>query len=185
MAKVRHRRWPIAAAHRTTSMRTPREHRRPNDPGACSPPAPGLLERARALHLAAPHAPLRSLLAGRNVGLLCDDTNDDAVKAVEVAATALGAHVARVRPGFSSRSSAGDIEQASQLLGRFYDVLVCVGMNTAHARRLSEIAGIPVLEPAAMPCLAHALSAELQDLNLSDENRMTLMLQAALLDAMA
>lgn len=169
--------------HCTTSMRTALTQGSPNDAADLSQQGSALLERARALHAAARRRPLSGLLAGKNVGLLCDAQNDADANVVEAAAAALGAHVALVRPNFSARGSAADIQQAARLLGRLYDVLACVGLTSAQVHGLKGAVGIPVFEWPAAPNPAAAGLVDPLDLDTADDAKRTLIIQAALLIA--
>lgn len=80
-------------------------------------------------------------LRGKNVALLCADPRD-AVR-VQCAASALGAHVAHLRPRQSQLDEAKGLEDTARLLGRLYDALDCPGMPPALLERVESAAGVP------------------------------------------
>jgi ornithine carbamoyltransferase len=121
-------------------------------PGAATPPcelqgADGESARQRAEVRA---AVARAALKGRVVGLLCDDPSRPEALVAYRAAIGLGAHVSLVRPRFEELGEPEAMREAVRMLGRLYDVVVCVAIPGAVVEQLRALAGVPVIvEPAA------------------------------------
>lgn len=104
-----------------------------------------LLQRAARLQHDAAGAPLR----GRNLALLCRDEPDEATLALQQAATALGAQVARLRAS-DACPDGKTIDQATvRLLGRLYDAIDCSGLDDAQVEAIAREAGVPVFNGLA------------------------------------
>lgn len=104
-------------------------------------------------------------LRGKKLGLLCGPADDHDAQLFTRAATALGAHVATLRPCLSTVSTAAEVQRTARVLGRLYDALDCVGMPHELVMRIGADAGVPVFEglaSAAHPAhrLARVLGAE-------------------------
>lgn len=83
-------------------------------------------------------------LRGKNLGLLCEsDENEEAMR-FRRAATDLGARVAHVRPALSASSSRADIAETGRMLGRLYDGIECLGLESTVVKRLGAAASVPV-----------------------------------------
>ena len=125
----------------------------------------------------ATHCHLLSTLKGRNLALLCDDpAQPDALLAYR-AAIDLGAHVALVRPRFGEGEQTDPLPETARMLGRLYDGIVCVAVPGNLVERLRPLAGIPVLDDAAICgrspaapgcacCAAHGAPSDEQRLEL-------------------
>lgn len=107
---------------------------------------------AGALHQGAPAVPgearierVRAVLKDKNLGLLCDDPSlDDALLAYRAAAD-LGARVALVRPRFTGEQELRAVPETAHMLGRLYDVLVCVALPADLVKALRRDSGVPVV----------------------------------------
>ncbi len=92
-----------------------------------------------------PHEATSSGLNGLNVGLLCDDPSlPEALMAYRAAAD-LGAHVSLVRPCFSEQQDEKSLHDVAHLLGRLYDLLVCVELAPEIVDMLRVVSGVPVV----------------------------------------
>ncbi|MBX3604762.1 MAG: hypothetical protein KF788_05810 [Piscinibacter sp.] len=100
-----------------------------------------LLRRAARLRETAGDAPLR----GRNLALLCDDDGpDDGSAALQHAASALGAQVARLRAGDACARDGRIDRPTIRLLGRLYDAIDCNGLPAEQLEAIRQEAGVPV-----------------------------------------
>ena len=87
----------------------------------------------------------RALLKDKNLGLLCDDPSlDDALLAYR-AAVDLGARVALVRPRFTGAQEVRAIPETARMLGRLYEIIVCVALPADLVEALRRESGVPVL----------------------------------------
>ena len=144
-----------------------------------------LLTQARELQSASRMGASQSLLRGKNLGLLCDAADAAGAALFQRAATALGAHVAHLRPSLSESSTAQEVQHTARVLGRLYDAVDCVGMAPDLVRRIGTEAGVPVFEGIASPHHPTArLASELDPDARSEDNR-CLVIQAVLLSALA
>ena len=145
-----------------------------------------LLAGARQLQGAGAGAPVRALLGGKNLGLVCEDEESDDARLFREAATALGARVTHIRPGVSQldTSDGGALAHTARVLGRLYDGIECQGLSTALVDRLRREAGVPVFDGLASPRHPTALLAGLLGGAEPVEARRRLVLQAALLYAL-
>jgi ornithine carbamoyltransferase len=134
----------------------------------------------------AAHCRLLSTLKGRNLALLCDDPAQPEALLAYRAAIDLGAHVALVRPRFGEGEQTDPLPETARMLGRLYDGIVCVAVTGELVDRLRPLAGIPVLDDAAI-CIhtadAPACTCAAAHAALSDEQRLELW-QAALVQSL-
>lgn len=162
------------------------EARAPEAAPRLSPPqVTSLLERARMLQRTALEGSTPRLLRGKNLGLLREAQDDEALALFLRAAAELGAHVATMHCGLSPASAPQDVLHTARMLGRLYDALECQGIDPAVVQQIARHAGIPVYEGLAMA--GHpsaALAALLGDATSPADNR-RFVLQAVLLDSIA
>jgi ornithine carbamoyltransferase len=85
-------------------------------------------------------APLR----GRNLALLCEGEPGEDVLALQQAATALGAQVARLRAGDTCPDGKTVDQATARLLGRLYDAIDCSGLPAGQLEFIAREAGVPV-----------------------------------------
>ncbi|WP_374675648.1 ornithine carbamoyltransferase [Ideonella sp.] len=85
-------------------------------------------------------------LQGRNLGLVCEDEHSEAAMRFEQAATALGAHVVRIRPSVAGLDDADALPQTARVLGRLYDAIECQGLPAATVAQIRRHAGVPVYD---------------------------------------
>jgi ornithine carbamoyltransferase len=136
-----------------------------------------LAQRARQLRdawvagHAAPH------LAGRNLGLLCEEPAQERPLAIYRAAAELGARVSLVRPRFDA-ADAATTAGTGRMLGRLYDGVVCVGVAPEVVQAVRQAAGIPILDEADV---AASLQAAGADWPHADADEPRFLWQAALL----
>ena len=90
-------------------------------------------------------AAARAALAGKNLGLLCDDPSLEEALLAYRAAADLGAHVSLVRPRFTGEREVLAIPETAHMLGRLYDVIACVGLLPDLVEALRSEAGVPVV----------------------------------------
>jgi len=89
------------------------------------------------------------LLRGKNLGLLCESDENEEAQRFRRAATELGARVAHVRPELSTSSSRADIADTGRMLGRLYDGIECLGLESTVVKRLGAAANVPVYDGIA------------------------------------
>ena len=113
---------------------------------ASSPAEAGALHRGVAAGTGAAQIErARAVLKDKNLGLLCDDpTLGDALLAYRAAAD-LGARVALVRPRFTGEQELRAVPETAHMLGRLYDVLVCVALPAELVKALRKDCGVPVV----------------------------------------
>lgn len=138
-----------------------------------------LLDCARGLRSGAG----RSALRGRNLGLLCDESDDIDAALLRCAAAALGAQLTPLRPNLSA-SSLDEVRHTARVLGRLYDALDCVGMAPALVRQIGVEAGVPVFESIASRRHPIARLADRIDDAPADDERRCLLIQAVLLHSL-
>ena len=118
-------------------------------------------------------------LRDRNIGVLCEDPQRPDVFLLQRAATDLGARVAVVQSNPAGASGLPALEQTSRVLGRLYDVLICVQMPEQVVQSLRETVGIPVIWDMAVEWTALCAAR----LDAGDDARY--LLQALLIDRFA
>ena len=104
---------------------------------------------------------IQSALRGRNVGILCEDPQRPEVFLLQRAASELGARVALVRAGPGDAGPLLAREQAGRVLGRLYDVLICVDIPPQVVQELRNVASVPAISDLAGEWIA--LLARRQD----------------------
>ena len=144
-----------------------------------------LLARARELQFAARSGAPQRLLAGKNVGLLCEAADDADAALFQRAAMALGARVAQLRTSLSKLGTPDEVRHTARLLGRLYDAVDCMGMAPDLVNRISAEAGVPVFEGIASAQHPTAGLARLLDGSATLDDRRCLVIQAVLLSALA
>jgi ornithine carbamoyltransferase len=145
-----------------------------------------LLCRARILQRAVLEgSPPPLLLRGKNLAVLRETPDDEALALFRRAAEELGARVATTRSGLTVSSSPQEVQHTARMLGRLYDAVECQGIDAALARQIAQHAGIPVHEGIAMANHGTARLAELlgDRTPLADNRRFVL--QALLLESIA
>ena len=144
-----------------------------------APSAAALVRQARVL-MQGPAAG-QQLLAGKQLALLSPDGSDSPAHEFVLAASALGARVAFVRPGLDEGSSDAQVEALARFLGRLYDAVECQHMPAGLVQRLALGAGIPVF--AGLATAEHPTAALADELDASQprSTRRRCILQAALL----
>jgi len=145
-----------------------------------------LLARARALKRAALAGRTPLLLRGRIFGLVCERSDAPDAQRFCRAVHELGARVSEVRPVLDERSSAHDVRQTAQLLGRLYDAVEFQGSPPGLVRRVADEAGVPVYDGVASARHPTAGLADMlgSDGESPDDNR-RYVLQAVLVDAVS
>jgi ornithine carbamoyltransferase len=108
-----------------------------------------VLAMAVALEQAARSGGPRPSLAGKKIGLVCENLTSPEALAFLSAATELGAHVAHVRPSLSMQSSAAEISATLRVLGKLYDAVGFQGVPTELLARIGGEAGLPILKNVA------------------------------------
>jgi ornithine carbamoyltransferase len=123
-------------------------------------------------------------LRGKNLGLLCEsDQNEDAQR-FRRAATDLGARVAHVRCELSASSSRADIAETGRMLGRLYDGIECLGLESTLVKRLGAAASVPVYDGIASPNHPTAKLADQLGAEYSLDESHRFMVQAVLLSTL-
>lgn len=162
------------------------KHRSFDDFAGMSPQdTAALLAQARTLQSAARSGTPQSALRGKNLGLLCATADDAEAVLFKRAASALGAHVAFLRPSLSEQSAPQEVQHTARVLGRLYVAVCCVGMTAGLVRRIAADAGVPVFEGIASPLHPTAPLAESLDPGTAPDDNRCLVIQAVLLSALA
>lgn len=142
-----------------------------------------VLTSARTLQRAARAGMTQPLLRGKNLGLLCETDDDDAVL-FRRAASELGAHVAHIRPSLSDSSTPEEVQHTARMLGRLYDGVECQGVAPSLVRQISDEAGVPVYDGIASPRHPTAKLAEQLSGDTSPADNRRFVLQAVLLSTL-
>ena len=159
--------------------------------GPLAPPQPtplkatDLLCRARMLRQAALEGTPPPLLRGKNLGVLRETQDSEALALFHRAAGELGAHVATMRSSLSASSAPQEVQHTARMLGRLYDAVECQGMAPALVQQIARHAGIPVYDGAAMESHPTARLAELLGDGASPADNRRFVLQAFLLESVA
>lgn len=95
-----------------------------------------LLDTAQSLKAAAQAGHPQQPLRGKNIAVMSESNDGQALQGFTAAATELGARVAHIRPSSS--------QETAQLLGRLYDAIECEGLPGDMLRDLDRNAGRPV-----------------------------------------
>lgn len=144
-----------------------------------------LLDNARALLLSAAAGERRTLLRGRNLGLLCESEAEGDAALLRQAALELGAQVAHIRPSLMALGTPQEIQRTARMLGRLYDAMACEGLPPALVQQLRVEAGVPVYDGLASAGHATAKLADLLDGEASAADKRRAILQAVLLGSVA
>lgn len=144
-----------------------------------------LVTSARALKRAALAGPTQLLLRGKNIGLLCEAEDSADAALFQSAASALGAHVARIRPSQSGLLASKDVQHTARMLGRLYDAIECQGLAAELVEQVRGDAGVPVYD--GVGCASHpsAALASLVDGDAASPDNRRFLLQALLLSTIA
>jgi hypothetical protein len=133
----------------------------PSPPAASDPTGHSAAERVVPPGLAgatpAPNAGVCGMtlpLRNRNIGILCDDVQQEDALAIQRATIDLGARVALVHSHLDGTCASDAIDQTGHVLGRLYDAVICIGLSVEVVRQLRLSAGIPVLSDIAAQWLA-------------------------------
>jgi ornithine carbamoyltransferase len=116
------------------------------------------------------------LLRGRNIGILCEESQRPEVFLLQRAATDLGARVSLVRSGLGEADALLAVEKTARVLARLYDALICIDVAPHVVQSLRQAAGIPAIADLAGEWIA--LRAVHPDV--ADDGRY--LLQALLID---
>ena len=153
--------------------------------------AGAILDTARELLRSASQGQGNAALKGKQLGLMCaNETNGELVKAdsesgdaacFRLAATRLGAHVARIRPRLNAGSSVPELRRLALMLGRLYDAVECQGMSEDLVKKIRAQAGVPVYFRLAGESHPTAALAERLEGSASQRDKRLIVLQAALL----
>ena len=146
-------------------------------------PARALIASARQLREAAAGGQARSLLRGKNIGLLCERPDGPEAVRFQLAAAELGATVARILPSLAALESEQQVADTARVLGRLYDALECQGLAPALVQQLQRNAGVPVfggLGEVGHPIDALAAAWSAEEPPLAPEAARRYLLQAAL-----
>ena len=153
--------------------------------------AAAIVDTAQALLRASGESPTNAALKGKQLGLMCaTEAPSDAPKAniessdadiFRLAATRLGAHVARIRPRLSAASSTAELRRLAVMLGRLYDAVECQNMPLDLVKKIKAQAGVPVFfKLASVNHPTAALTSQLQG-NAPAQDKRIFVLQASLL----
>ncbi|MBC7955242.1 MAG: hypothetical protein H7Y33_05155 [Cytophagales bacterium] len=108
-----------------------------------------LLDTASALKQAAKEGRPQRPLRGKNIAVMCESPTDPALQGFTAAASALGAHVAHIKPSNSRISQPGETHETAVVLGRLYDAIECEGMPLSVVQEVQRHAGCPVFNGLA------------------------------------
>jgi len=142
-----------------------------------------LVARAAKLQGADGSSTVPASLRSRNVAVVSTGATDDDVELVRASGAGLGAKVATINPDTWPIASATGLQSTARLLGRLYDMVICLGVPPAIVVELQIHAGVPVfdgvagwddslLDPTRLPIAGHP------------ELNRRLLVQAALLNAL-
>jgi ornithine carbamoyltransferase len=163
-----------------------------NDLDPLSPTdAAAIVGIARELLLAASKGQTYATLKGKQLGLMCsnepqgdvakiDPDNGDA-DLFRLAASRLGAQVARIRPRLTASSSAPELHRLALMLGRLYDAVECQGMSLDLVKKIRAQAGVPVYFWLASVSHPTAVLVDQLEVSASPRDKRLFILQAALL----
>jgi ornithine carbamoyltransferase len=153
--------------------------------------AAAILDTARELLRASSQGRSNAALKGKQLGLMCaNDASGDLFKAdpengdaafFRLAATRLGAHVARIRPRLNNSSSAFELRRLALMLGRLYDAVECQGMSVDLVQKIRAQAGVPVYFRLAGEAHPTAALTQQLDSSTSPRDKRFFVLQASLL----
>ena len=147
-----------------------------------------LIASARRLREAAAAGQARSLLRGKNIGLLCERPDGPEAVRFQLAAAELGATVARILPSLAALESEQQVADTARVLGRLYDALECQGLAPALVQQLQRDAGVPVfggLGELGHPIDALAAAWSAEEPPLAPEAARRYLLQASLMQGIA
>jgi ornithine carbamoyltransferase len=154
--------------------------------------AEAIVDCARELLLAANKGKGDASLKGKQLALVCAnevqqsdlakaDSDNSEAAFFRLAATRLGAHVARIRPRLTASSSASELRRLPLMLGRLYDAVECQGMSLDLVRQIRAKAGVPVYFRLASAGHPTAALASHLDGSASLRDKRLFILQAALI----
>ncbi len=129
----------------------------------------GVLNMAVVLELSANGGAPVPMLRGKNLAVLCEDSDCPRLASFTQAAAALGAQVTHIRPSETLALSGDFADAVGGLLGLLYDAIECHDMPPDTLERLERITGKPVfnqlacLKPGELPA-PHASQFTLQAL---------------------
>lgn len=152
---------------------------------AASGDAETVLARASALVRSAREGALAPLLSDKYIAIVSEAPDGADAQALRCAAIELGARVAQVRPSLSETSSAAEVAQTAQMLGRLYHAIVIEGPSAALVDKVRLAAGIPVLHDIASPEHPTARLASSLEGVASGADARRFVIQALLLTAMS
>ena len=144
-----------------------------------------LLDNARALLLSAAAGERRTLLRGRQLGLLCESDAEGDAALLRQAAVDMGAQVAHIRPSLMALGTPLEIQRTARMLGRLYDAVACEGLASALVQQLAADAGVPVLDGLASAQHSTAKLVDLMGGEASAGDKRRAVLQAVLLGSIA
>jgi ornithine carbamoyltransferase len=147
-----------------------------------------MIATARRLSQAAAIGQVRSLLRGKNIGLLCERPDGPEAVRFQLAAAELGATVARILPSLAALESEQQVADTARVLGRLYDAVECQGLAAALVQQLQRGAGVPVfcgLGELGHPIDALASAWATDEPPLAPEAARRYLLQAVLVQAIA
>lgn len=150
-----------------------------------APDVDALVAHARELQQHWHDAEAPRLLSGKNLAVLYGAALADGAAALEGAATRLGARVVSLRPGLHAHSDDTEVRRIATMLSRLYDAVDCECMTSELVRRVGAEAGIPVFDGMAAPEHPLALLVGRLDAATPLHTRRGLLIQAALLRALA
>ena len=118
-------------------------------PSTAADPAEALEGTIAMLKANAMTGAARSGLRGRNIGILCEESQRPEVYLLQRAAADLGARVSLVRSGLDEEDALLAVEKTGRVLGRLYDALICVDIPAPVVESLRLAAGIPAIADLA------------------------------------
>ncbi len=113
------------------------------------------------------------------------DTESSDAAFFRLAATRLGAHVARIRPRLSASSSGLELRRLALILGRLYDAVECQGLSLDLVQKMRVQANVPIYFGLASADHPVALLAAQLTGAASPRDKRLFVLQAALLRSFA
>jgi ornithine carbamoyltransferase len=153
--------------------------------------AAAIVGTARELLLAASKGQTYPTLKGKQLGLMCANEPQGDVAKIDpdksdedffrLAATSLGAQVARIRPRLTASSSAPELRRLALMLSRLYDAVECQGMSLDLVKKVRAQAGVPVYFWLTSVSHPTAVLVDQLEASASPRDKRLFILQAALL----
>lgn len=122
------------------------------------------------------------LLRGKNIALVCGQSDPEDASVFERAATGLGARVARIRSGDTGLAPGAELIATAKMLGRLYEAVECQGVDDQVVAQLEQHAGTVVYNAIGSP--RHEAFKQFEQLRQHDQLGREAFIQAVLLSTL-